>query len=79
MTLRVVNATFESSSVGNFDTVDEAYGAAVVSGLEIAVSEVRAGAINAIVEVAVDLVGARGAVRGAVAISTARFWHPAAA
>jgi uncharacterized protein (UPF0264 family) len=73
MTLRVVNATFESISAGEFETVDDAFRAATAAGLEIAAGEVRNGTHSVIVEVAVDLVGQRGAVRGAVAISTARF------
>lgn len=73
MTIRVVNSTFESASAGEFDTVDDAYRAAVISGLEIAASEVRTGLNSAVVEVAVDLVGQKGAARGAVAILTGRF------
>ena len=72
MTIRVTNATFESAAPGDFDTLDEAYRAAVVAGLRIAADEVAAGAASSVVEVAVDLVGQEDAVRGAVAASTAR-------
>lgn len=73
MIIRVVNATFQSSHAGEFDTIDEAYRAAVLAGVEIAAAEVRSGLGSAIVEVAVDLVGRRGAARGAVSIASGRF------
>ena len=79
MTIRVVNATFQSTSTGEFDTLDDAYRAAVMSGLEIAADEVRAGLNNAVVEVSVDLVGQRGVARGALSISTGRFLDAASA
>lgn len=72
MTIRVTNAVFESANAGEFDTIDDAYQAAVISGLRIAADEVSAGAISAIVQVAVDLVGQNNAARGSVAVATAR-------
>ena len=73
MTIRVTNARFESTSSGEFDTVDDAFRYAIASGLEIATSEVSAGSTSStIVHVAVDLVGKRDAAGGAVAVSTQR-------
>lgn len=72
MTIRVTNATFESSAPGEFDTVEDAYRMAVASGIGIAAGEVSAGAISSVVEIAVDVVGQRDAARGAVAVSTSR-------
>ena len=76
MTIRVTNATFESASPGEFDSLDDAYRAPLRSGLEIAAGEVSAGSISSIVQVSVDLVGQIGAVRGAVAVSSARLLGP---
>ena len=70
-TIRVTNASFESFSSGEYATVEDAYRAAVVDGIKIASDEVQSGADSSVVEISVDLVGHRGARRGAVAVSTA--------
>lgn len=79
MTIRVTNATFESSSAGEFATMEDAYRTAIASGLDIATGEVSAGADVAIVQIAVDLVGRADAIRGSVAVSTARLMRADAA
>lgn len=72
MTIRVTNATFESSSTGEFETIDDAYRAAVAAGIEIASGEVLAGSESSIVQIDVASAGQGEAARGAVAVSTAR-------
>lgn len=72
MTIRTTNSTFSSVSTGDFETVEDAYRAGVVAGVDIAAGEVAAGALSSLVQVEVDLVGQRGVARGAVAVSTAR-------
>ena len=71
MIIRVTNSIFESANAGEFETVDDAYRAALQSGLKIAAEEVATGKPSAIVQVAVDVVGRRAARRGSVAVSTA--------
>ncbi|RYD24204.1 MAG: hypothetical protein EOP89_11520 [Lysobacteraceae bacterium] len=69
----MTNSAFVSSNnQQEFNSVEDAYKAALQSGLEIACDEINRGATTAIVELAVDLVGQRYAARGALAISTAR-------
>ena len=76
MTIRVTNSTFESVAPGEFDELHDAYRAAVAAGLKIAADEVTAGATSSVVQIAVDLVGQRAAMLGAVAVSTARLLAP---
>ena len=71
MTIRVTNASFESSSSGEFESVDDAYRAGLISGLSIASDEIAGGSPSAIVQVTVDLEGRPGVARGSVAVSTA--------
>ena len=72
MTIRVTNASFESiSSDDDFDTVEDAYQAALKAGVQIAAEEVVKGAPSVIVEIAVDVVGQRNAARGAVSMAAA--------
>ncbi|RZI61369.1 MAG: hypothetical protein EOP94_00715 [Zymomonas sp.] len=76
MTTRATNRTFESVSAGDYDHVDDAYRAGLKAALEIAGSEIEAGAESVIIEVAVDAAGRRYAARGALSISTARIFVP---
>jgi hypothetical protein len=76
MTIRATNRTFESISNGDYDHVEDAYRAGLKGALEIASSEIEAGAESVIIEVAVDVGGKRYAARGALAISTAPMFVP---
>jgi len=76
MTVRVTNSTFISANNQQaFDSVDDAYKAALQSGLAIACDEIGRGVTSVIVELAVDIVGQPYAARGALAISTARLFN----
>lgn len=72
MTIRAINATFESTSSGEFETVDDAYRAGLTASLRIAADEVAQSIPSSIVEFLIVNDGQGQVARGAVAVSTAR-------
>ena len=70
MTVRVINAEFESHDEGEYASVEDAYQAALHAGVEIVTSEIMNGKPVAIVEVSVDVAGRTGVRRGAVSLAT---------